>query len=181
MGYFEACANPVRTDATGRRVIVPFRWFGPVYLLRSDAEITRVRRGVKWMQIASFAAIIAAGVGGPARMLQVIIPLILCQILWMYLVVRGLVGAGVKSSDMPRIPRGEALAQSNAALGKSLLWTIRVGALGMNAFFLWGALHFGDTDAWLGAALFGLLNCIQMYDFVQERSYRNSRASLHPA
>ncbi len=174
MGYFEACANPVRTDATGRRVIVPFRWFGPVYLLRDDAEVARAKRGVKWMQITSFALIVGAGVRGPTLMLRLIIPLILGQIAWVYFLTRSLGDAGIRASDMPRLRRGEAVARSNAMMGRPLLWTVRVGAIGMNFFFLWGALRFGDTYAWLGTALFGLLNCLQVYDFFQERSYRRS-------
>jgi len=113
-------------------------------------------------------------------MLRIVISLIAAQILWIYLLTRGLVGAGIKGSDMPRLPRGEAVARSNALMGKPLVWTIRAGAIAMNAFFLWGGLHFGDTYAWLGAAFFGLLNCGQLYDFFQERSYRKSRSALQP-
>ncbi|MGI9090675.1 MAG: hypothetical protein ACR2GG_06190 [Gemmatimonadaceae bacterium] len=54
MGYFDACVQPFRPDALGRRVIVPFRWSGPVYLV-PDNDAERVRRGLKQL-LASISA-----------------------------------------------------------------------------------------------------------------------------
>ena len=178
MGYFEACANPVRTDATGQRVIVPLRWFGPVYLLRNDAEVARIKRGYKWLPISTavFAGIASVWFG-----LGVVVPMILVQLLWVYLLTRGLVVLDMKAADMPRVPRAEAVARSHAAMGTTMVWLTRAIAVAVTVLFLWGAWEFGGIEAWIGVPTILLLDGVFVFDIVQQRSYRKSQAAPRSA
>ena len=171
LGYFEACANPVRTAADGRSVIVPFRWFGPVCLLRDDADVVRVKRGFKWLQISTFAAIVVtSGIFG----LRIIIPLLVGQCLWLYLLTRRLVATDLTPADLPRMPRGEAVARTHATMGKPLVWATRALTPVVSVLFFWGAWKFGGAIAWIGTPLIILLNGMLVYDFLQLRAYRKS-------
>lgn len=176
MGYFNAF-DPVRTDSAGRRVIAPWRWFGPVFLLRTDEEVARVRRGFKWLLICSVAS---AALATPRSGLRVVVPLIPGQILWAYLLTRGLQDAGLKPADLPKLPRGEAVARSNALIGMPLVWAFRVLLPVMTIFFIWGAWEFGGAPGWLGAPIFALLDIVMVRDYLQERAYRKSLATSGP-
>lgn len=185
MGYFDACANPFRSDSVGRRVMAPFRRLGSVYLVPDDADAERIKRGMKWMQISALALVFV--VVGPTAgirpiLLLAIIPLIwIGQSLWVHRLTRGLTVADEKYADLPRIPRREAVARLHAAMGKPALWTIQTLSLAMNGGFLWAALHYGDWKMWAGAALFTLFNGAMLFDYLQARSYRNSLQVPHSA
>ncbi len=178
MGYFEACSNPIRTDATGQRVVVPLRWFGPVYLLRDDADVARVRRGYKWMLILSIL-FVALGTGPLG--VHIVVLIVLGQLLWIYLLTRGLVVTGVKAADLPRVPRAEAVARSNAAVGKTMLWLTRGLMVPATGLFLWGAWEFRGIEAWIGVPLILFLDAMLIFDIVQQRSYNKSLAQSRPA
>ena len=177
MGFFDA-VDPVRTDSAGRNVIAPLRWFGPVFLLRSDAEVARVRRGYKWLLICSVAL---AALATPRFGLRVLVPLIPCEILWVYLLTCGLQHAGLKPADLPKLPRGEAVARSNALMGRPLVWALRVLLPVMTILFIWGAWEFGGAPGWIGTPIFVLLNIVMVRDYFQERAYRKSLAMSGPA
>jgi hypothetical protein len=112
MSYFDACANPVRIVGVGRRVIVPLRWFGPVYLIPSDVQAARLRRGFKWMTILTFVfvSVTAGWLGNSPAWLrgesEMMLTLIAWQALWVFALTRGLPKAGIAASDMPKLSRG---------------------------------------------------------------------------
>lgn len=180
MGYFEACANPFRSDSAGRRVIAPFPLRGRVYLVPDDADAARIKAGVKWLRISLFAFIILSTPMnlGLIRMIAIVI---VGSELWMYLLTRGLPIADVKRADLPRMPYRERAAREEAAFGKPTLWVGRTLGLAMNGFFLWGALRYGDIELWLGTALFALVNIGMLFASLQARSYRHSLAAPHSA
>ncbi|MDQ2891407.1 MAG: hypothetical protein M3R65_12785 [Gemmatimonadota bacterium] len=174
MGFLDACTNPVRTDATGRRVIVPWRGFGPVLLLRTDADAARAKRVYKRMFVGT---ILLISVG--ARWLGYgMIPIALAfQLVCVYLVTRGLPSAGIRAVELPRLPRGEAVARSNEVIGKPLLWTMRAVWPLMSGFMIWGAIEFGGAVGWVTALFAVLLNFVLVYEYLQERAYRRSVGS----
>ncbi len=178
MGYLEACANPIRTDAAGQRVVVPLRWFGPVYLLQDDADVARIKRGYKWLQISTIAF---AGIASVWFGQGIVVPMILCQFLWVYLFTRGLVLLDIKAADLPRVPRAEAVARSNAAMGKTLVWLIRALMLPATGLFLWGAWEFRGIEAWIGVPLILFMDAILIFDIAQQRAYSKSLTTSQPA
>jgi len=177
MGYFDACVQPFRPDALGRRVIIPFGWFGPVYLV-SDNDAERVRRGLKQLLACNLAALFGSALIG-ALSFKVVPFFIAGQLLWTYLLTRNLPRAGVSRKDLPRIPRREAVGRYYAAMGKPRLWITTVLMLAMNAFFIWGAVEFGGVVGWIVTISFTIVNGVMIFDLIRSRSNYNSPASPH--
>jgi hypothetical protein len=170
MRYLDEPANPIRQDAAGRNVVVPLRWFGPVYLLRNDAELARVERGYKWLRIASVIFI-----GAAIRMgLLEVFPLIAGNALWVYVLTRGLVRSGMHVSDLPRTPRPEAIARSITTLGAPLLSLLLILGVTMSAGSVWAALRFRGAEFWFGATLFALVSGLLVENIITARNYRRS-------
>ncbi len=49
--------------------------------------------------------------------------------------------------------------------------------LGMNAFFIWGAVEFGGALGWIVTVLFTIGNGFMIFDLIRYRSNHNSPAS----
>ena len=171
MGYFDACANPIRTDSAGRPVLAPLKFFGRVYLLSDEAEVARVKRGFKWLQIVSFVCCIAFV---PKFFFLAIPPILALQATWVYVLTRGLTRTTLRVSDLPRMPRPEALARTTAAMGKPTVTVVLILGAILSASQLWAAIHFGGPEFWFGATLFTVLTGLLIENIITARNYRRS-------
>ncbi|MDG4562337.1 MAG: hypothetical protein P9E88_13690 [Candidatus Competibacter sp.] len=152
MAYFDAFISSLfRCDSDGRRVFVPF---GKVVYLVSDLEAKGIERWVKIYHGVSFATIIAVQILVGWQWNLVVVPIsLICYFALLYWLVGNLHVANLKTSELPRISRGEVMKNQAIATGKFTLWALLILGIFMTAVSVLAAFY--KPILWFGAVFFG--------------------------
>lgn len=166
MAYWDGyTANLFREDAEHRRVIAPWYKRGPVYLVPTDADATRITRTVRLLYQLMLLAILAPLVVFGWRWM------IVCALAWLvvfyvvlFAIMHRLPRHPLRADQLPPVARTAMRDRAARAIGPRALWTMLIGSLSFVAIGIWMLFARGSSLIALATVgLFGLYSGVFIY------------------
>lgn len=166
MAYWDGyTANLFREDAEHRRVIVLWYKRGPVYLVPTDADATRITRTIRRLYQLMLLAILAPLMAFGWRWM------IVGALVWLavfyiglFAITRRLPRHPLRADQLPPVPRAAMRDRAARAIGPRALWTMLIGSLSFVAIGIWMLIAGGSSPVALATVgLFGLYSGLFVY------------------